>query len=226
MLSKLIPLVLLPLLAFSQPAEARRLFWWQMVTPDGMALSPDVYSDTYAPQDFYGDNPDYYPPDAMSPEEQFNRQQYELYRREMARRNHDRIYSQDPAQADYGQQDSPPYAAPVYRVPHTKKHVKKLVQHKPMVHQPLAVASKAPVMPAGPIITTTSVATAPPVKTAKLSTVSCTKGATIVSSFGFSNVTTKSCAGSTLVYGAERSGKNFEINVSAASGELTAVKKL
>jgi hypothetical protein len=232
MVTKWIPLVLLPLLAFSQPAEARRLFWWQMMNPDGTAISPDIYSDTYAPQDYYGDNPDYYPPDALSPDEQFNQLQYDQYRREMARRNHRRVYYQDPAQTDYGQPDfgvPPPYSAPVYPVRHAIKHAKKLVQQKP----PVQKASKPPVMPTGPITAATA---APPVTdTATVSTptkpasrggVSCAKGATIVSSFGFSNVTTKSCAGGTLVYGAERSGKNFEVNVSAASGELTAVKKL
>jgi hypothetical protein len=222
MLTKWIPLVLLPLLAFSQPAEARRLFWWQ--------------SDTYAPQDYYGDNPDYYPPDAMSPDEQFNQLQYDQYRREMARRHHRRAYYQDPAQADYGQPDygaPPPYAAPAYPVRHAKKHVKKLVQHKPPVQKLRAVASKPPVMPTGPIAAATAAPSvtgtetvSTPAKPSSRGGVSCAKGATIVSSFGFSNVTTKSCAGSTLVYSAERSGKNFEVNVNAASGELTAVKKL
>ena len=229
MLSKLLPLALLPILAFTQPAEARQLFWWQMVNPDGTAVSPDVYTDTYAPQDYYGDTPDYYPPDAMTSQEQFDQRQYEIYRREMARRYHRRAYYQDPAQANGD--PSLPYAAPVYPVKHIKKHVKKLVQQKPVVHKPNAITSTSPgvppVMPSGPIAAAVAATPAPaPLKPSSGSGINCAKGATIVSSFGFSNVTSKSCVGSTLVYGAERSGKNFEINVSAASGEVTAVKKL
>ena len=60
----------------------------------------------------------------------------------------------------------------------------------------------------------------------KAEPVTCDKGATIVSGFGFENVTTKSCDGATLSYSAERGGKPFEVDVNSATGELLAVKKL
>ncbi|MDE2385155.1 MAG: hypothetical protein KGO53_11105 [Alphaproteobacteria bacterium] len=246
MLKKLVPLAFVPLLAFAQPAEARRLFWWQMVNPDGTAVSPDVYNDSYAPQDYGAQDGPYGPdPYAANPDEQFNQYQYEQYRREMARRYRARAAAQPdypPAydtqggygQGGYGQADvgpPPPYAAPVYPVKH-KKLVKKLAHAKPVLPKTVATAAVQPgaVTASTTAATTTvaanSTAAAPAAKPAKAGGVSCDKGASIVTSFGFSNVTTKSCTGATLVYGAERSGKPFEIDVSAASGELTAVKKL
>lgn len=96
----------------------------------------------------------------------------------------------------------------------------------PMMAKP-DEATAAAVPPQAPVTTASTTAAAPaPVKAPKSGVLSCDKGAGVVSSFGFSNVTSKSCTGTTLIYGAERSGKPFEIEVNAKSGELTAVKKL
>jgi hypothetical protein len=210
MLKTIIPLALLPLIAFAQPAEARRLFWWEDVNPDQPG-SAQTYQEVYggpSGQDVYGAPPD----------EQFNQRQYELYRREMQRR-----YGQQPetdpyaAPPVYAQPDLP-YAAPVY--PATPKpKVKKLVKAKAKpVTTPAATATTTTPAP------TTKTATAPAIKAGQ--PVSCEKGASIVAGFGFGNVTSKSCASGTLTYNAERGGKPFEIDVNPKTGELIAVKKL
>ena len=278
MFKKILLLAVLPVLLFAQPAEARRLFWWQMVNPDGTAVSPSIYDDSVAPQDVYGPDP------LAQQDEQFNQDQYQLYRREMARRYHRNAYVDPYAAPTYADPTPPPpYAAPVYPVKPKHLLIKKVVHVKPLVKKPVATttatiapqaapvtdtsatsapqpatitdasakstpplapvtdAAATPVPPPAPIteaaatpapqpapITTasTSVATPKPVPVKKSGAVTCEKGAAIVSSFGFESVSTKSCDGGTLVYNANRGGKPFEINVSASSGELTAVKKL
>jgi len=216
------------LLALMQPAEARRLFWWE--TANSYDRPPPGYYDV-PPQDAY---------DAMTPEERFNQRQYNLYQREMARRYGHSAYYGVPPDASYG---DPPYADPVYP------------QHKkPKAIKPKTVAAKPVVKPitAAPVVKTDSTTATLPVQndgtatasatysqksdnTATASTtpvkpqaggVNCDKGAGIVSSFGFSNVASKSCVGKSLVYSAERGGNKFEVEVNGASGELTAVKKL
>lgn len=97
-----------------------------------------------------------------------------------------------------------------------------------------ATASAAPASTAPatvPAVTTppaavASASAAPATGAKKGGPVTCDKGASIVSSFGFENVTNKTCDGASLVYSAERGGKPFEIEVNPKSGELTAVKKL
>ena len=214
MFKSLIPLTLLPLLAFAQPAEARHLFWWQMIGPDGEVNQPQAQDPIYDPQ---LDNSDAYADDQAA-QDMFNQREYDLYKREMRKqRGYDANY--DP-QFDY--QDQPQYQPPP-RVIHKKKlAVKKPL---PMPHVALGQTTTQPTY-RPPVVSTGPVTQAKPVKVASLSGVSCTKGSSIVSSFGFSNVSTKSCSGDTLVYGASRGGKNFEVQVSASSGELTAVKKL
>ena len=276
MFKKILLLAVLPTLLFAQPAEARRLFWWQMVNPDGTAVSPSIYDDSVAPQDVYGPDP------LAQQDEQFNQDQYQLYRREMARRYHRNAYVDPYAAPTYADPTPPPpYAAPVYPVKPKHLLIKKVVHVKPLVKKPVATttatitpqtapvtdtsaastpqpapitdasitpapqtapiidaaatpqaapvteAAATPAPQAAPITTaSTKVATPKPVSGKKSGTVTCEKGATIVSSFGFESVSTKSCDGGTLVYNANRGGKPFEINVSASSGELTAVKKL
>ena len=250
MFKKILLLAVLPALLFAQPAEARRLFWWQMVNPDGTAVSPSIYDDSVAPQDVYGPDP------LAQQDEQFNQDQYQLYRREMARRYHRNAYVDPYAAPTYADPTPPPpYAAPVYPVKPKHLLIKKVVRLKPLVKKPVATTTatitpqaapttdasatstpqpapitdaSAPSAPQPAPITTasTTVATPKPVPVKKSGAVTCEKGATIVSSFGFESVSTKSCDGGTLVYNANRGGKPFEINVSASSGELTAVKKL
>src|SRR5262249_44931103 len=102
------------------------------------------------------------------------------------------------------------------------------------INKPSSVKKSAQTKPVTKPVTTdttqgsaTQTASTQPATSKKSSgAVTCDKGQSIVSSFGFENVATKSCDGKTFVYSAQRSGKPFEIEVSSASGELTAVKKL
>jgi hypothetical protein len=214
MFKALIPLTLVPMLAFAQPAEARRLFWWQMIGPNGEINQPSQYDPMFDPQ---FDNGDPYAddfPDDQAAQDLFNQREYELYKREM--RKHRAL------DANYDPQFGYP-EPPRYQIPPRVIHKKKNLAHKPITVPQVAVTKptyKAPVVATGPV---TQIK---PINTASLSGISCSKGLSIVSSFGFSNVITKSCNGDTLVYGASRGGKPFEVQVSAASGELTAVKKL
>lgn len=54
----------------------------------------------------------------------------------------------------------------------------------------------------------------------------CEKAATVISGYGFSDVSPESCAGKTYAFAAKRDGRSFAIKVDAASGELSEVKKL
>jgi len=236
MLKKWVLAVAVPaaFLALIQPAEARRLFWWQ--DANQYDNPPPGYYDV-PPQDAYADP---YGNDAMTPEERFNQRQYNLYQGEMARRyGHSAYYGVPPA-VGYG---DPPYADPVY--PQHKKL--QVLKPKKLAAKPVVKpVDTAPVVKTASTTATTSVqndgtATASTTSsqnndnTATASTtpvkpqaggVNCDKGAGIVSSFGFSNVASKSCVGKLLVYSAERGGNKFEVEVNGASGELTAVKKL
>jgi hypothetical protein len=256
-----VPMVLL---AFVQPAEARRFLWWDF---------PDA-----PPSGQYDQRRANY--DDLTPQERFNLRQYELYRREMYRR-YGRSAFQDPG-PDYGY-DNPsiPYADPVKKPPK-----RKVVATKPVVkpvakpdvantaastttsapanssasptsaaatidttaaatvdttataraNDTTAVASTAPItLPPAPTAAAIAAATPAAMQTAASTTtgkakpgsaVTCDKGMGIVSSFGFSNVVSKSCTGKSLVYSAERGGNKFEVEVNGASGELTAVRKL
>jgi hypothetical protein len=182
------------------PAEARnRLFWWQ----HDRNYDQSQY-DSYNDSD-YSDSQD------ADVEEQFNQAQYELYMREMRHPRRQRY-----VESYY----DPQYDVPVYEKPAPKKLKKKLVA-KVAVAKPVVKA-----LPASDKTIQTASLSKRFDDTAASSKVDCKKGASIVAGYGFSTVTTKSCTGATLVYGATRSGKNFEIQVSSASGELTTVKKL
>jgi hypothetical protein len=209
MLKFVLPLAILPVLAFSQPAEARDLYWWQTVNPDGTP----AYDNSYA-LDRYDDR--YGPDPYVSDQDRFNDREYRMYRRDMMRRMRRQAYYNQNLSDDPGADPNLPYAAPV--TPVKPSIAKKAVQAKP--------AAK-PVNPVTGAPSTTQTATAQPATPKKVTgSVTCDKGLSIVSSFGFEKVSSKSCDGNTFVYSAERSGKPFEIEVSSASGELTAVKKL
>lgn len=60
----------------------------------------------------------------------------------------------------------------------------------------------------------------------KSTSLSCDKATSIVTGYGFSGVTPKDCQGQVYEFGATRDGKKFLIKLSAASGELTDVKKV
>ncbi len=57
-------------------------------------------------------------------------------------------------------------------------------------------------------------------------TIGCTAGAAVVTGYGFGAVKPKICTGNTYAYTAARAGKIYEIKLTAASGEITDVKKL
>jgi hypothetical protein len=61
--------------------------------------------------------------------------------------------------------------------------------------------------------------------TKKATAISCAKAGEIVSGYGFKSVQQVSCSGQTYAFNATRDGKPFTIKLSAASGELTEVKK-
>jgi len=54
---------------------------------------------------------------------------------------------------------------------------------------------------------------------------SCSKVKSIVSDFGFSDITARSCTGSVYDFSAKRDGKPYSVKVSSLSGELKDVKK-
>ena len=92
-----------------------------------------------------------------------------------------------------------------------KKPVASAAKQKPVLSQKLQTASLAK----------TSAEPSP-----KAKTIGCTSGAAIVTSYGFGTVTPKACTGSTYAYNAQRGGKSYVIQLTAATGEITDVKKL
>ena len=68
--------------------------------------------------------------------------------------------------------------------------------------------------------------TKPKAKTVVGKTIGCTAGAAVVTGYGFAEVKPKACTGSIYTYTAARASKVYEIKLTAASGEITDVKKL
>jgi hypothetical protein len=141
-------------------------------------------------------------------QDQFNQEQYDLY---MSRKFKKKKLRYDQA-----------YYEPKFKAPVSQPKAKKLVSTKILLPQPISKPVSKPLKVAA-VAVPISKRFETPIAT---KSISCTKGASIVADYGFGGVTSKSCAGLTFVYGATRSGKNFDIEVSAATGELTAVKKL
>ncbi len=194
-------------------AQARRLFWWQELPPE-----------RGGGYDVYGDGQDGYDGQDAFAQDLFNQEQYDQYMQEMNHRRHRRIYDQSYYDPQFEDPDNPMPHAPKRKALKYKKPSKVASAPKPV----MAPKSTAPqvatkTQPRPKPSSVEKISNAPPAKSAS---VTCSKGASIVTSYGFSAVTSKTCSGGTYVYGATRSGKNFEIQVSAASGELTAVKKL
>jgi hypothetical protein len=63
-------------------------------------------------------------------------------------------------------------------------------------------------------------------KSAVASGISCDKGVELVGGYGFSGVKPKACAGKLFTYVASRTGKSYEVSVSALNGEITEVRKV
>lgn len=101
---------------------------------------------------------------------------------------------------------------------------------------PAASAAIKPVMP----LATTSKVEAPKALTPKplspkaqvasaapaAGAIGCSKGAEIVSGYGFTSVKPRSCTGSTYSFNASRATNAYLIKVAAATGEITDVQKL
>ncbi len=91
----------------------------------------------------------------------------------------------------------------------------KTVEAKPVEAKPIEAKPATPVAEAPKA--------SKPVKGGK---VTCAKGEEIVASYGFLDISQKSCEGTSLVYSAVRGKSNFEVEVNASSGEVMAVRKV
>ncbi len=56
--------------------------------------------------------------------------------------------------------------------------------------------------------------------------ISCDKGVSVVTDYGFSNVEPKACTGKIYTFKAARTGKSYDVSVSSISGEITEVRKI
>ena len=191
-------------LLMSGSAEARRLhFWWQH--PDDV-----TYNRSY-------DDPSYYDQQDADVADQFNQDQYDRYMRETGHSKRKRVVDNtyyDP------QVEQPTYKkAPAYRL---KKPAAKVATVKPVVKSPsVATAKPAPV---DKPVQVASIANRLNDK-APTQKIDCTKGAPIVSGYGFSDVTSKTCSGGTLTYAATRSGKSKELLTELMPRLLTALAR-
>ncbi len=141
------------------------------------------------------------------------------------------LYSSDyGAEEFYDDDDEPPLAyydpgddyyeprfrgdEPAYAAPKKKKTVKAVPVPKPVTRKSLAsTENKA--------AATTEKKAAP-----AAAGMSCDKAGKIVSGYGFTSVKPTACTGQVFAFNATRSGKAYVIKLSAASGELTEVKKV
>lgn len=85
-------------------------------------------------------------------------------------------------------------------------------------------ASQAPV--AAKKKTTVAKATTEEVQPKTTAALSCDKATAIVAGFGFATIKAEDCDGKVYAFSATRDGKAYAIKLSAASGELTEVRKL
>jgi hypothetical protein len=98
-----------------------------------------------------------------------------------------------------------------------KTAVKAAVKPKPQIaslQKPAVMAKPKPVL-----------ATPQKPKASVEKTIGCTAGAAVVTGYGFAEVRPKTCTGKTYAYTAARAGKNYDIQLTAASGEIIDVKK-
>jgi hypothetical protein len=102
-----------------------------------------------------------------------------------------------------------------------KPKIVTVVTPKPVVKPKLQIASlDKPATPVKPKIV------APKVNKVTDKTIGCTAGAAVVTGYGFAEVKPKACTGKTYAYTAARAGKSYEIQMTAASGEIVDVKKV
>jgi hypothetical protein len=133
------------------------------------------------------------------------------------------MYAPPPPPPFYGPDfydEAEPYYAPAprrYRPAQRRKHYAPAPRRKKPAR---TVERKAPLPRKG-----REVALAVPKEAVSAST-ACDKAQSSVAEFGFTAITQQSCSGKTASFRAMRDGKSFDIEVSAASGELTKVQRL
>lgn len=86
---------------------------------------------------------------------------------------------------------------------------------------PQTVAPKSPAVPVKAAVAAPAAKAAAPA-----GSIACSKGAEIVSGYGFTSVKPRTCTGSTYSFDATRAANAYLIKVAAASGEITDVQKL
>jgi hypothetical protein len=130
------------------------------------------------------------------------------------------LYEPDPSYDDY---------EPVYR-PHKKQRLssaerKARIKHDLALTSAQAVPVKRQAAIVAPIKKTQVASVAPPKKPAS-KPMTCDKATSIVADYGFSNIKAADCEGKDYAFNATRGGAPYLIRLSAATGELTEVKKL
>jgi hypothetical protein len=240
--------VLAALVIWAPQAEARRLYWWE-AQPDQYD-NPDSYDpyadsqDTTAQDMFNQQQYDKYV------REMRRRHRYDPNPDRYDPALYDQGYFDgltDPADPPYDLQPKIKKPAKPKKPKAVKAAVTKpssdattTVSSNPATAAPTATASN-PGTPA-PVVTDTkttdtkttgtttpaAVDTKPTTvaqKPSKGGKVTCAKGEEIVASYGFLDISQKSCEGSSLVYSAVRGKSNFEVEVNPSNGEVTAVRK-
>ena len=110
----------------------------------------------------------------------------------------------------------------MYVAPKKKKTVKVVPVPKPVTKKSLAsTENKAATTKEKKAAVATNKNTGP-----AAAGMSCDKAEKIVSGYGFTSVKPATCTGQVFAFNATRSGKAYVIKLSAASGELTEVKKV
>jgi hypothetical protein len=105
-----------------------------------------------------------------------------------------------------------------------KPKVVAVVTPKPVIKPKLQVANlDKPAVAARPKVVAP---VAPKTNSVTDKTIGCTAGAAVVTGYGFAEVKPKACTGKTYAYTAARAGKTYEIQMTAASGEIVDVKKV
>ncbi len=148
------------------------------------------------------------------------------------------LYSSDYGDEEFYDDDEPPLAyydpgddyyepryrddEPVYVAPKKKKTVKAVPVPKPVTKKLLAsTENKAAATTEKKTVVAANKKAGP-----AAAGMSCDKAEKIVSGYGFTSVKPATCTGQVFAFNATRSGKAYVIKLSAASGELTEVKKV
>lgn len=80
--------------------------------------------------------------------------------------------------------------------------------------------------PSGTVVEKKAVSSSGKIAAKAATALSCAKAEKIVSDYGFADITPTTCTGQVFAFNATRSGKNYVIKMSSASGELTEVKRI